>query len=141
MNRSLEILWAEDNSAAMTLIMQVFREKKISHHLHFVYDGIQVLEFLNNEGAFTQSPVPDLIVLDLNMPRKNGHEVLEEIKGNKLWKLLPVIIFTSSQSEHDVVKSYVLNANCHITKPFDYQEFNNVVSLIEELWCKRASLP
>jgi chemotaxis family two-component system response regulator Rcp1 len=140
-SRPIEILWAEDDPASMTLIMQVFKEKKISHHLHFVYDGTQVLEFLYNEGAFLHSPLPDIIVLDLNMPRKSGHEVLEDIKKNKLWQPIPVIIFTSSQSEHDVIRSYVLNANCHITKPFEYEDFVNVIKLIEEFWFKYVSLP
>jgi chemotaxis family two-component system response regulator Rcp1 len=140
-SRPIDILWVEDSVTDITLVRQALKDSNILHNLHFVYDGIQALEYLRNDGAFITEPIPDLIVLDLNMPRKNGLEVLQEIKNDPKLKLIPVLILSTSTSEDDILASYALNANCFISKPFEYDQFVSIIKNIEQFWLSNAKLP
>jgi chemotaxis family two-component system response regulator Rcp1 len=135
--RPVEILWIEDNHTEIALIRQAMKSIKIPYRLNFVYDGIQALEFLQHQSAFIHEANPDLIMLDLNLPRKDGYEVLQEIKKTKKLKDLPVIIFSSEKEE--VLKNKKLNTY-FIPKPFDVGQFDRVVNFIEAFWLKELQL-
>lgn len=139
--KPIEILLIEDNPGDVRLTQEFLKEGNIASHLHVVEDGIQAIEFLQQQGQFAQAPRPDLILLDLNLPRKDGREVLAEIKFNEAWKRIPVIVLTTSQSKEDISSAYGFYANCYISKPIDLDQFVQVVRSIEEFWLNIVQLP
>lgn len=139
--RTIEILLVEDNPGDVRLTQELLKDGKIANHLSVVEDGVQAIEFLQQQGKFAQSPRPDLILLDLNLPRKDGREVLAEIKFNEAWRRIPVIVLTTSHAEEDVFKAYDFYANCYITKPIDLDQFIQVVQSIEAFWLTIVKLP
>jgi len=137
----IDILIVEDNSGDARLIKEVLNDNKIFGSLHLAKDGVEAMEFLRNEGQFKNAFKPDLIILDLNLPRKDGREVLAEIKTDEALKHIPVVIMTISQAEEDILKSYNLHANCYITKPIDLNQFIKIVKSIEDFWFTIVKLP
>ena len=137
MSRPVEILLVEDNPGDVRLTQEVFREGKLSNRLHVVRDGVEALTRLRD----TTVPRPDIILLDLNLPRKDGREVLAEIKVDVELRRIPVWILTTSNAERDILKAYDLHANCYITKPVELEEFIRVVKSIEEFWLALVKLP
>jgi CheY-like chemotaxis protein len=141
MRGTADILLVEDNPGDIRLTQEAFRRCKHLHNLHIVTDGVRAMKFLRREGEYQAVPEPDLVLLDLNMPRKGGLEVLAEIKADHELRRIPVVILTTSDSEHDVRSSYDRHANCYITKPVDMKEFLRVIELIEDHWLRVAVLP
>ena len=139
--RPIEILLVEDSPSDANLTIREFSKAKIANNLHWVEDGETAMEYLRNQGEFTDAPRPDLILLDLNLPGMDGREVLEEVKSDTDLKRIPVVILTTSNDEQDVLRSYNLNANCYVTKPIDIEQFINVVQLIKEFWLAAVLLP
>lgn len=139
--RPLEILLVEDSISDAELTVEAFSDGKVLNNLHHVEDGVEALAFLYRQGKYTDVPRPDLILLDLNLPKKDGREVLAQIKTDPSLKLIPVIILTTSAAERDILKTYALNCNCYITKPIDLDQFINVVKLIEVFWLAVVKLP
>jgi CheY-like chemotaxis protein len=139
--REIEILLVEDNPGDARLTKEALREAKVRNRLHHVRNGVEAIAYLRREGAFSEEPRPDLILLDLNLPRKDGREVLAEIKADAALKRIPVVVLTTSQSDEDVLRAYNLNANCYITKPVDLDQFLLVVQSIENFWLKIVKLP
>ncbi len=137
----IDILVVEDNAGDARLIREVLNDNKLYSTLHMVKDGVEVMDFLYNKGKFKTTPKPDLIILDLNLPRKDGREVLAEIKSDENLKHIPIVIMTISQAEEDILKSYNLHANCFITKPIDLNQFVKVVKSIEDFWFSIVKLP
>jgi len=137
----IEILLVEDNPGDVRLTIEALKEEKVANRINVAADGIEAKAFLHQEGKYEKAPKPDLILLDLNLPKKNGREVLAEIKLDANLKSIPVVILTSSQAEKDIVATYNLHANCYITKPVDFDQFINVVRSIEEFWFKLVKLP
>jgi CheY-like chemotaxis protein len=137
----IEILLVEDNAGDVRLTREAFKDGKLHTHLSVVADGEEALAFLRREGPYAGAPRPDLILLDLNLPRKSGREVLAEIKTDEHLHRIPVVILTSSQAEQDILASYDLNANCYISKPVDLDQFLRVVKSIEEFWLTVVKLP
>jgi len=140
-HRGIEILLVEDNPGDVRLTMEALKDGKILNTLHVVADGVEAMAFLNREGTYADAPRPELILLDLNLPKKDGREVLAEIKRDRALKRIPVVILTSSAAEQDIVKSYNLYANCYITKPVDLDQFIGVVKSIEHFWLTVVKLP
>jgi CheY-like chemotaxis protein len=140
-NRVAEILLVEDNPSDVRLTIEAMREERLAHKLHVVHDGEQALAFLRREGKYTSVPRPDLILLDLNLPKKDGREVLSELKRIDGLKRIPVVVLTTSKAHEDIVRSYELHANCYITKPADLERFIEVVKNIERFWLSIVSLP
>src|SRR5512135_2912786 len=138
---SIDILIVEDNAGDARLIKEVFNENKMFNSLHFVHDGVEATDFLFGRGKYKGAPQPDLIILDLNLPKKDGREVLAEIKSDENLKHIPVVIMTISQAEEDILKSYNLYANCYVTKPIDLAQFITVVKSIENFWFSVVKLP
>jgi CheY-like chemotaxis protein len=139
--RPVVILMVEDNPTDVLIAREGFSGAKMLNTLHMADDGIEAIEFLNKRGKYAGAPRPDLIVLDLNMPRKNGQEVLAEIKVDDNLKNIPVVILTTSKSEDDISKAYALHANCYISKPVDFDEFTDVVQTIQDFWLSVVTLP
>jgi CheY-like chemotaxis protein len=139
--RPIDILLVEDSPADVRLTREALKEAKVLNVLHTVHDGVTALAFLREEGPFAGSPRPDLILLDLNLPRKDGREVLAEIKQDESLKRIPVVILTTSRAEEDVVRSYDLHANAYITKPVDLKQFFEIVHAIEGFWLAVVTLP
>jgi CheY-like chemotaxis protein len=137
----IEILLVEDNEDDACLTIDALREGRVRNNIHHVEDGVLALAFLRREGRYAQAPRPDLILLDLHMPRKGGLEVLEEIKQDTGLLSIPVIVMTNSRDEHDVLKAYGLHANCYVTKPVDLDQFLGVVKSIEHFWFSIVKLP
>jgi CheY-like chemotaxis protein len=137
----IEILLVEDNPGDVRLTEEALREGKVIHHLAVAWDGEEAMAILRREGKHAKAPRPDIILLDLNLPKKDGREVLEEIKKDPKLKIIPVVILTTSQDEQDVLRSYHLHANCYITKPVDLAQFMNVVRTIEDFWFSIVVLP
>lgn len=131
---SIDILIVEDNPGDARLIKEVLNDNKVYKSLFLVNDGVEAMNFLRNEGEFRNVPRPDLIILDLNLPKKDGREVLAEIKDSEEFRHIPVVVMTISQAEEDILKSYKLHANCYITKPIDLNEFIKVIKSIEDFW-------
>lgn len=140
-NKPITILMAEDNPTDVMLTKEALAHAKVLNSLHVVDDGIDALDFLYRRGKYTKAPHPDLILLDLNMPRKNGQEVLAEIKSDDKLKHIPVVILTTSKAEEDVVKAYGLYANCYVIKPVDFDVFAEVVRSIQQFWFSVVTLP
>jgi len=139
--RSVEILLVEDNPGDVRLTREALKEGKIRNNLHVAMDGVEALAFLRQEGAHAGAPRPDIILLDLNLPRKNGREVLEEIKEDPVLRQIPVVVLTTSEAEQDVARAYTLHANCYISKPVDLDQFINVIRSIEDFWLTVVKLP
>ena len=139
--KMIDILLIEDNPGDVILIKEAFKEGDTCNKLTVVGDGEAALSLLHREGAYESYPYPDLVLLDLNMPRKDGREVLAEIKTDPALKHIPVVVLTSSEAQQDIINAYNLQANCYITKPVDLKQFFNVVKLIEDFWLKTAKLP
>ena len=137
----VEVLMVEDNPGDVRLVKEAFIENKICNNLHVVNDGEEALTFLRQEGKYAGVPAPDIILLDLNLPKKNGIEVLKEIKNNHGFRRIPVVVLTSSKAEQDILESYNLHANCYITKPVDMDQFVKVIKYIENFWFAIVSLP
>jgi len=140
-NDPVEILLAEDNPGDVMLTKKALEEGKLANNLHVATDGVDALQFLRQEGEYDDTPRPDLILLDLNMPRKDGEEVLEELKDDKDLRRIPVVVLTSSESEEDIAKSYELNANAYLTKPVDFDGFVEIVNRMEDFWFQVVKLP
>ncbi len=141
MVKSIEILLVEDNPGDTDLIREGLENSKIHNRLHVVEDGEKALAYLRKEAPYANASRPDLILLDLNLPRKDGREVLAEIKEDKYLKRIPVIILTTSKAEEDIIRTYNLHANCYISKPIDVGQFLNVVKSIENFWLSIVILP
>ena len=139
--RPIEILMVEDNPGDVRLTKEALKDAKVSNTLRVVEDGALALDYLHRRGVYVDAPRPDLILLDLNLPKKNGREVLEEIKQDVNLKSIPVVILTTSQAEEDVVRAYSLHANCYITKPVDFTQFAKIVRTIEDFWLSIVTLP
>ena len=141
MVKPIEILLVEDNPGDVRLSIEVLRDAKVHNHLNTVSDGVEALAFLRHEGVYADAPHPDLILLDLNLPKKDGREVLAEIKADDNLKRIPVVVLTTSQSEEDILKAYELHANCYISKPVNLDQFIKVVQSIEAFWLTIVKLP
>lgn len=140
-SRAVEVLLVEDNPADVRLTHEALKDGRVMVNLTVACDGVEAIEILKREGVHASKPRPDLILLDLNLPRKNGREVLEEIKADDDLKRIPVIVMTTSKADQDIYKAYNLNANCYVTKPVDLDEFLNVVRSIEDFWLTVVTLP
>lgn len=138
---TVEILLVEDNPGDVRLTIEALKEAKVRNRLSVVSDGVEALAFLRNEGAFAEAPRPDLILLDLNLPKKDGREVLTEIKADSDLKVIPVVVLTTSHAERDLLQAYESHANCYITKPVDFQQFLIVIKSIESFWLSIVKLP
>jgi CheY-like chemotaxis protein len=139
--RPIEILLIEDSPSDTELTVEALKEAKVRNSLSVVEDGVQAIEFLRHQGVYADAPRPDLILLDLNLPRKDGREVLAEIKSDPDLKMIPVIVLTTSRADQDILRAYELNANCYITKPVDFDKFLKVVHSIEAYWLLIVTLP
>ena len=139
--KRLQILLVEDNPGDVRLTQEVLIENGALLDLHVVENGVEAIEFLNRKDKYNDAPRPDLVLLDLNLPKKSGREVLSEIKANDVIKTIPVVVLTTSQAENDIVKAYGLHANCYITKPANLAEFIDVMKAIEYFWLKVVKLP
>ena len=137
----IKVLLVEDNPGDVRLTREAFRDAKVHLELHVANDGVEAMEFLLRQGDFSASPRPDLILLDLNLPRKDGREVLADIKGHPSLKTIPVVILTTSASDADIERSYLLHANCYISKPVDMEGFLTVVKSIDDFWLSVVKLP
>ncbi len=140
-NKPIEILLVEDNIGDVRLTQIAFKRGKGLNRLHVVEDGVEALAFLRQEGKYRDMPRPDLVLLDLNLPRKSGSEVLAEIKADNQLKVIPVVILTTSSASEDILKSYTLQANSYITKPVEWDQFMRAVQAIKEFWFTIAKLP
>ncbi|HEX8237779.1 MAG TPA: response regulator [Abditibacteriaceae bacterium] len=139
--RPIEILLVEDSATDVMLAEEALAEAKVRNNLSVVKDGVEAMAFLHKEREYSEVPRPDLILLDLNMPRKDGREVLAEVKADEKLKQIPVVILTTSKAEQDVLNAYGLHANCYISKPVDFDQFANVVQAIEQFWFTIVLLP
>ncbi len=139
--RPVEILLVEDNPGDVRLTQEAFKEAKVRNRLHVATDGVEAIEFLRRQGEFADAPRPDIILLDLNLPKKDGREVLQEIKEDYNLKRIPVVILTTSTAEQDIFKTYDLHANCYINKPVDLEKFMTLVKTIEDFWLTIVKLP
>ena len=137
----IEILLVEDNPGDVRLTREALRDGKIFSNLYVARDGVEAMAFLRKAGQYARVPRPDLILLDLNLPRKDGLEVLAEVKSDESLRRIPVVILTTSQAEEDIVKTYDLHVNCYITKPVDLDQFVKIVESIEEFWLTIVKLP
>lgn len=139
--KPIEILLVEDSPADVRLTKEALKEEKMLINLNVVGDGVEAMQFLRREGKFAKTARPDLILLDLNLPKKDGREVLKELKSDDDLKAIPTVILTVSKAEEDVLKTYNLHANCFITKPLDLNQFSHVVKSIREFWLTIVKLP
>jgi CheY-like chemotaxis protein len=137
----VEILLVEDNPGDVRLTKEALKEGKVYNNLHWAKDGVEAMEFLRQEGKNAKAPRPDIILLDLNLPKKDGREVLASLKSDSRFKHIPVVILTTSEAEEDVLKSYELHANCYVTKPVDLEKFIQVVQSIDRFWLTVVTLP
>lgn len=140
-SEAFEILLVEDNPGDARLAQEALKEGRMTSRLKVVVDGVEAMSFLRREGQYAGSPRPNLILLDLNLPRKDGRQVLAELKADEDLRRIPVVVLTTSQAEQDILRSYDLHANCYITKPVDLDRFISVVRSIEEYWCSVVTLP
>lgn len=137
----IEILLVEDNPGDVRLTIEALKEGKVANKINVAVDGLEAMAFLRHEGKYKNAPTPDLILLDLNLPKKNGREVLAEIKMDSKLKHIPVVVLTTSQAEKDIIMTYNMHANCYITKPVDFDQFISVVKSIENFWFTVVKLP
>ena len=140
-DKRVDILLVEDNLGDVRLAQEAIKESKIRNRLFVVEDGVEAMEFLHQQGKYASAPRPDLILLDLNLPRKSGRDVLAEVKTDEDLKRIPVVVLTVSRAEEDVIKCYNHHANCYITKPLDFNQFMEVTKSIEEFWLTIVRLP
>jgi CheY-like chemotaxis protein len=138
---SIDILLVEDSAGDVRLTIEALKEAKVRNRLNVVTDGVEALDFLYRRGKYTDAPRPDLILLDLNLPRKDGRDVLAVIKDEEDLRRIPVVVLTTSQAEEDILQAYDLHANCYISKPVDFEQFMNVVRSIEDFWLTVVKLP
>ena len=141
MDNTVNILLVEDNPADARLIEEVFKDTNVNNKIYVVKDGVDAMNFLNKENEYSEAPRPEMILLDLNLPRKDGREVLKEVKKNEELKSIPIVILTTSSAKEDVIKTYSNHANCYITKPVDFDQFLRVITAIEDFWLKVVELP
>lgn len=139
--KPIEILLVEDSPSDAALTIEALKEGKIANRLSHVEDGVEAMDFLRRRGKYAEAVRPDLIMLDLNLPRKDGRDVLAELKNDPDLKIIPIIVLTTSRSDKDILQSYQLNANCYITKPVDFDHFIEVVKSIENFWLTVVTLP
>jgi CheY-like chemotaxis protein len=139
--KRIEILLVEDNPGDVRLTLEALKDGKVLNHLSVVGDGVEAIAFLHQEGAYANAPSPDLIFLDLNLPKKDGREVLQEIKNDESLKHIPVVVLTTSNADKDILRTYELHANCYITKPVDFEQFTKVIKSIEDFWLTIVKLP
>jgi CheY-like chemotaxis protein len=140
-SRQIEILLIEDNPGDARLTQEAMRAAKMTNVLHVVEDGVQAMEFLRQRSRFKDAPRPDLILLDLNLPKKDGRAVLAEVKADPDLRRIPVVVLTTSRSEEDVMQAYDMHANAYVTKPVNLEQFMRIVALIDEFWLKVVTLP
>jgi CheY-like chemotaxis protein len=138
---SIEILMVEDNPGDVRLTQEALRAAKMLNNLHVVEDGEAALDYLYQRGQYSLAPRPDLVLLDLNLPKKDGREVLAVMKSDETLKSIPVVVLTTSHAESDILRAYNLNANCYVTKPVDFQRFTEIVKTIEDFWLTVVTLP
>ena len=138
---SIEILLVEDSLGDARLTMEALKENKVLNEIHHAIDGVEAIAFLYKQGQYSEAPRPDLILLDLNMPKMDGREVLQKIKQDDKLKNIPVVVLTTSQAEEDIIKSYDLNANCYISKPVDLDQFMEVIKSIKSFWLTVVKYP
>ncbi|MCK4736890.1 MAG: response regulator [Methanophagales archaeon] len=141
MGKAIELLLVEDNPGDVRLTQEALKDGKMNNNMHVTWDGVEALEFLHRVGKYAEAPRPDLILLDLNLPRKDGRDVLVEIKADENLKRIPVVVLTTSKAEEDIFKAYDLHANCYISKPVGLDQFVRVVRSIEEFWFTIVKLP
>ncbi|MGA2386103.1 MAG: response regulator [Candidatus Bathyarchaeia archaeon] len=139
--RPVDILLVEDNPGDVRLTKEALRDAKVLNEIYVAKDGVEAMEFLHRKGRFSKVPLPDLILLDLNLPRKDGREVLAEIKEHPILKHIPVVVLTTSKAEEDIVKTYNLHANAYITKPVDLDRFAEIIHVLNEFWFTIVKLP
>jgi chemotaxis family two-component system response regulator Rcp1 len=139
--RPVEILLVEDNLGDARLTQEALKEGKIRNNLHHVKDGVEALAFLRREGSYSNAPTPDIVLLDLNLPKKDGRQVLADMKADDALKTIPVVVLTTSEAEQDILRSYALHANCYVTKPVDLEKFISIVRAIEDFWLAVVKLP
>ena len=139
--QALEILLVEDSPGDVRLTQEAFHDAQVNSNLHVVNDGIQALKYLRKEDEYRKVPRPDIILLDLNLPKKDGREVLAEVKEDNDLRRIPVVVLTTSDDEKDILTSYNLHANCYITKPVDLEHFNHIIKTIEGFWFQTVKLP
>jgi two-component system, chemotaxis family, response regulator Rcp1 len=139
--RPIEILLVEDSPSDTELTLEALRGFKVRNHVSVVEDGVRAMQFLHRQAPYAEAPRPDLIMLDLNLPRKDGREVLAEIKTDEGLKTIPIVVLTTSCAEQDILRAYQLSANCYITKPVDFNQFLDVVRSIESFWLFVVTLP
>ena len=137
----IEVLLVEDSPGDVRLTQEAFRDANRSIHLHVAFDGVEAMAFLRHEGPHAHAPRPDLILLDLNLPKMDGREVLANIKADDTLKMIPTVILTTSDAEADIVKSYQLQANCYLSKPVQLDEFESLVKSINDFWLRKVKLP
>ena len=135
------ILLVEDNPADVRLTAEAFKDSDVEFEIWAARDGVEAMEYLRREGEFSSAPRPELVLLDLNLPRKDGREVLEEIKADPDLRRIPVVVLTTSRAEHDLMRAYDLHANCYMTKPLDFDQFRVVVTQIRDFWLNAVQLP
>lgn len=135
------VLLVEDNPGDARLIQELLNSGPVRHDIHHVDDGVKAMDFLRSQGDYGSSPRPDLMILDLNLPRKDGREVLAEVKGDNGLRSIPIVVLTTSEADQDVHHCYELHANCYVTKPADFDDFNDVMRMIDEFWFGIAQLP
>lgn len=139
--RPIDILLIEDNPGDARLTQEALREGRVANRLSHVQDGVEAMTFLRQEGPYADAPRPDLILLDLNLPRKDGREVLAELKADPRLRLIPVVVLTTSEAEEDILRTYELHGNCYITKPVDLEKFLHIVGMVENFWLAVVQLP
>ncbi len=139
--KPIEILMVEHNPHDVELVQKILRDAEVKNNMRIAKDGVEALSFLRREGEYANMPRPNLILLELNLPKKNGREVLEQIKSDRSLKSIPVLVLTTSQDEEDVLLAYTLQSNCYITKPIDSDQFGRVIKNIEEFWLSIVKLP
>jgi CheY-like chemotaxis protein len=135
------ILLVEDNPADVRLTAEAFKDSELDYELWAARDGVEAMAYLRREGEFQGAPRPDIVLLDLNLPRKDGREVLEEMKADPQLRRIPVVVLTTSRAEHDLMRAYDLHANCYLTKPVDFDQFRGVVTQIRDFWLNAVQLP
>jgi chemotaxis family two-component system response regulator Rcp1 len=139
--RPIEVLLVEDNPGDVRLTREALKDGKVSNNLSVMQDGVEALRFLRREGPYADAPRPDMVLLDLNLPKKDGRQVLQEMKQDRSLRTIPVVVLTSSDAERDIIGAYELQANCYITKPVDLDQFITAVKSIEDFWFSIVKLP
>jgi chemotaxis family two-component system response regulator Rcp1 len=137
----ISILLVEDNAGDVRLTQEALKEGRVANTLHVVIDGVEALQFLRREGKYSNAPRPDLILLDLNLPRLDGRQVLSEVKKDPELKRIPIVVLTTSKAEEDVLETYDLYANCYIAKPVEFDKFVGVIKMIDQFWLTTVKLP